>query len=551
VRDAAHASTLARENRPKGSAWGVVGVTTGFIALTCWWLSRDRSIPIYDAGTHLQVALTFHNWILAGHLSKPFTFTSQYPPLAPLVGAWAAFIGGVNVASPIIGENLIFVPLLTLGCYQTGRLLFGARAGLLAAVFVLGSPLLIAQFHVFMLDAPETALVAVATWLILASEEFSRTRIAAWAGLAVGCGLLIKAQFPFFVAGIVLVALARGGWRHRRGLAAFAATALVVGAPWYLDHVSDFREMALTAGGGTQPAGHVPAALSMVNLTWYFWSALNWLLFAPLFMLALVGAIWTIWAVVHERIPKGPVMEFLVGAFVAWLAITLTPSHDIRYDLPLLPYLAVIGTGWIICASRRWVRVVAMAVLALAVAANSLGATFGVGGRAQTALGSSPIFTQAFPDRIVWYSNGGFLVAAPQRDGDVPGLLRALRHDGVRVVAFSNPAAYAPAERGRTASTGRSPADFSIAGLQTLSLIAHLSTSRFTVRFTVLAHRSPQYAALIHRSIASGAPPCTKLSDGTGVWVVRLNPAAHRLSLYCPDPRPRFYPGVVQQVAPL
>ena len=109
-----------------------------------------------------------------------------------------------------------------------------------------------------MLDAPETALVALTTWLILASEEFSRTRIAACAGLAVGCGLLIKVQFPFFVAGIVLVAVARGGWRHRRGLAAFAATALAVGAPWYLDHVSDFREMVFTAGGGTQPAGHVP-----------------------------------------------------------------------------------------------------------------------------------------------------------------------------------------------------------------------------------------------------------------------------------------------------
>ena len=145
VREAAHASTPARRNRLKSSAWGVIGVTTGFIALTCWWLSRDRSIPIYDAGAHLRVALAFHDWLRAGHLSRPFTFTSQYPPLAPLVGAWAAFIGGINVASPIIGENLIFVPLLTLGCYQTGRLLFGVRAGLLAAVFALGSPLLIAR----------------------------------------------------------------------------------------------------------------------------------------------------------------------------------------------------------------------------------------------------------------------------------------------------------------------------------------------------------------------------------------------------------------------
>ena len=43
-------------------------------------------------------------------------------------------------------------------------------------LFVLGSPLLIEQFHVFMIDAPEAALVAVAVWLILASDRFARGR---------------------------------------------------------------------------------------------------------------------------------------------------------------------------------------------------------------------------------------------------------------------------------------------------------------------------------------------------------------------------------------
>lgn len=116
----------------------------------------------------------------SGDLLGPFDNVLQYPPLALLVGALAMFVGGVNVASPIIAENVVFVSLLTLGCYQTGRLLFGARAGLLAVIFVLGSPLLIAQFHVFMLDAPETALVAVSMWLILASEDFVEAAQRAW-----------------------------------------------------------------------------------------------------------------------------------------------------------------------------------------------------------------------------------------------------------------------------------------------------------------------------------------------------------------------------------
>src|ERR1700691_503585 len=107
-------------------AWGAIAMAAGFIALTCWWLTQDRSIPIYDAGDHLEAALLFHQMLRTGNLLGPFNYESPYPFLAPLVGALAVFVGGVNVAAPIIGANLVFVSLLTLGCYQTGRLLFGA-----------------------------------------------------------------------------------------------------------------------------------------------------------------------------------------------------------------------------------------------------------------------------------------------------------------------------------------------------------------------------------------------------------------------------------------
>jgi hypothetical protein len=225
---------------------------------------------------------------------------------------------------------------------------------MLAAIFALGSPLLIAQFHVFMLDAPETALVAVSIWLLLASKDFSRTRTAAVAGLAVGCGMLVKVTFPLFLAGIVLMALARGGWRNWRGLTAFAATAAVIGAPWYIDHISELGTIVNLAGASSGAvSGNLPSTLSAANFTWYFWSTLNSQLFAPLFILALGGTVWTVVALVcNGEILRDPRLGLLAGGFIAWLAITLTPHHDIRYDMPLLPYLAVIGTGWIIHLPR-------------------------------------------------------------------------------------------------------------------------------------------------------------------------------------------------------
>lgn len=282
--------------------------------------------------------------------------------------------------------------------------------------------------------------------------------------------------------------------------------------------------MHLAGAGSGAASGNVAPTLSVANFTWYFWSTLNSQLFAPLFILALGGTVWTTVALVRRGDFAGdPRLEFLVGGVVAWLAITLTPHHDIRYDMPLLPYLAVIGTGWIVHLPRL-PRLAATGTLALAVTANTLATTFGVGGLSAIKLVKSPPATEAFPDQIVFYSNRGFLVAGPQRDGNVPGLFQALRRDGVELIAFDLKQSQGP--------------DFSFEGLLALALIAKVSL----YPEPSLAKRSPTVAALIHQPISPGAPAtCARLSDGTGVWVVRLNPASGKLAYYCPLRRSHYY----------
>jgi 4-amino-4-deoxy-L-arabinose transferase-like glycosyltransferase len=445
-----------------------------------------------------------------------------------VVGALATFIGGVNVASPIVGENVVFVPLLALGCYQTGRLLFGSRAGMLAVIFALGSSLLIVQFHVFMLDAPETALVAVSMWLILASDNFSRVGVAALAGISVGLGLLVKVQFADCGLGLVLVALAAGGWRNRRGFGTFALAVFVVASPWYLDHLSLVKEMATVAGGQPGVDQHyLPPLLSAKGLTWYFWGSLNYLLLAPLFIMVVGGALWMVVSLVRHRDGQRLRAQLLVATFLAWLLITLTPLHDIRYSLPLTPYLAVIGTGWIVCL-RRPARLLATGVFAIGVVANTLGSTFGVGGRVGYPLPA--IDTEPSIGKVVFYTNRGFLVAGPHRDGNVLAMLEGLRRNGVRTVTWN-------------LEESREP-DFSFEGLNALALIAKLTASILTRReFS----NSPKVATLIHAPITKQTPPtCTRVSDGTGVWVVRYDVSAHSLALYCPTRHPQFYaPGSV------
>jgi 4-amino-4-deoxy-L-arabinose transferase-like glycosyltransferase len=477
---------------------------------------------VYDAGDHLTLALYYHEMLGAGNLLGPLTREGIYPILVHVVGALAMFIGGVSVASPIVAENVVFVPLLALGCYQTGRLLFGPFAGMLAVVFALGSPLLMSMFHLFMLDGPLTAIVAVSVWLILASEGFSRLGVAGLAGLAVGLGMNVKSQFPLFVVGLVAIVLLRGGWRNRRGFLAFCLVAFVVGAPWYLIHISELGNLLKIGGiAAYGPAGRTRAAtLSAESLLSYFWQVLNYELLAPLFLLAAGGTIWTLLAVRRGGGMRGARLEFLVGGFAAWLAITLVPHHDIRYGLPLLAYASVIGTGWIASLPRR-AGIALGAMLMLVVVVNTLGITFGAGADVNVALPQN----LAGGDQIAVTSTSGFLVAAPSRDGDVPALLEALRREGVREVTWGIKQSLGP--------------DFSLEGLAPLSIMAKLNweaTSK--LEFS----RSAGVATLIHEPVrASSAPACRRLSDGTGVWIVRYDVLAEKFALYCPSRRSQFY----------
>lgn len=514
-----HGSKVFRSNWA-AAAWGSIVLGIMFVGVTCWWLSRDSSIPVYDAGAHLGSSIDVYEAISAGRLLKALTASVPYPPLTYLVGALGIFVGGVGVAPPIIAQNLVFVPLLALGCYKVGTLAFGRLAGLLAVVFALGSPLIIEEFHEFMLDAPEAAMVAISVWAILATERFSRPKASALAGVAVGLGMLSKETFVFFVAGVVLATAVRGGRRAWRGAAVFAAVVLVIALPWYLYEFSTIHALGGEAFGSsrhvsTQIPGIAPPRLSTANLEWYFWSLLNWQLFLPLFAFSAAGWIWTVVGFIRRRPVSRFAPELALGALVTWAALTETYVHDPRYSIPMTIYLAVFAVGWVTQIPRP-LRAVTAATLVLVALANSLGVGFGVGSPVTTS-STNPVYVQQ-PGRLMVYANYGFWVGPPVRDGDLLGLLRALHRQGFRDV--------------RWYSEKESEIEFSIPGIAVLARIAGLSVPSEDVEPLTAGRR---YAFLRHGEPEAGLPvPCTILQDGAGVWLSRGGARGPTAWSYCP-----------------
>jgi len=439
------------------------------------------------------------------------TFSTYYPPGARLLGAAAMALVGKGPDGPVIIENAVFVPLLALACYRVGRMTAGPRAGLLAVVFALGTPLIAEQFHVFMLDAPQAALVAVAVWLILASERFARVDLAALAGLAVGLGVVTKQLGPLYLLGLLPAVLLRGeGWRNRRGLAAFAGVALLVGAPWYLVHLGDWHRFIRAAGTGEAsepvPPAAAPPIASLANVGWYGWAALNGLLLAPLFAFAAAGTGASLAQVLRAR-PRplaDPTPELLWGLLGAWIGITLMRHHDVRYAMGTIVFVAVLGTAWIVRLQPRR-QALATGLLVAAVAAAHLGATFG-GGRdpGQLPLSNGAVHEgEGVPprDRVTVYSSLDYLVSKPLHGGDVAGLMRRLRAEGVDAIANED-------------SGDVNDHMYETAGLVVL---AHAAGLRF--EGIDPPQQDARVAQLIRASSYDGSSPCTLLFNGTGVWV--------------------------------
>lgn len=494
-------------------------MTLVFVAITVWWLIRDQGVPLWDAARHTLLSFDMYDAIRSGDTLAPFDLWTTYPPFVHIVGIAATAVAGKGVAPPVIVQNLIFLPLLVLGCYQTAKLVYGsALAGALAAAFALGTPMIAGQFHVFMLDGPLTAMVATSVWLVLASRRFERIGLSALAGLAVGLGLLTKETFVLFVAGLVIVVLARGGWRNWRGLLAFAGIALVVAAPWYLHHLDDVRGLAAQTSGptGLPDEPTTPVRLSIDNIGWYLWMAVNYQYLLPLLSFAAIG-VGVALVRLYRRLPIPALLpELLIGGFTSFALITWSLPHDPRYSLPALVYLAVLGTGWIVRLQRNQ-RLVAQGLLATIVVLNTLGASFGMGSRATAHLWSNAEKPLLHQGEITFYADDGYVFGAPTRGDEIRRLVTRLHDRGVkRVERWQYP-------------NQEDPAAFSSEGGALLARSAGLA-----VEPRRTPARAPGKVFVVYRPLQDGPRPCVALDNGYGVWVTRAPPWLRRLLPPCP-----------------
>jgi 4-amino-4-deoxy-L-arabinose transferase-like glycosyltransferase len=515
--------------------WLLLASVTAFLAITVWWLGQETRTPDFDSAAHTLYSFAAHDELATGSLTAPFRDWNTYPPLGHLIGALGVFVGGYSTAAVILALNLVFVPLLAASCYGVGRLVGGPRAGLLAAIFALGTPMIVSEAHEAYVDPTQAAFVAAAVWALLASGRFRRPGVSALAGLATALALMTKETTPIFVAGILAVVLARGGWRAWRGILAYAVPVAALAVPWYVSHGTQLYELTIahTANANTAEAnplgGAYPHLLTFKNLSWYFWDAANIQLRLGLLALFLIGAVAAVRRCIRRWGPENLYPELLGGAFVSWAGVTWLTHKDPRYDLPALIYIAVLGTAWIVGARARlrpWLE----GALLVTVAASFASVAFGLGGGGYVLRAKLPGAGDKTPlgaRYLTLYSTAGWLRGAPKNgDGNVLALMRGLRRAGVKGVAFC---CY-------------NPINFTIGGLQVFAVEAGLP-ARGTGP-AALSALGPQDVFLLGHTRVPGDPPPCQTIDGVGIYAQLGSPYAKPFSqaaFICPGSRPEIY----------
>lgn len=415
-------------------------LTLAFLGLTLWWVFMNTRPPSGDSSRHLGYAFGFRQALSQGDLTAPFEGFNTYPPLVHLVGAITTLITGPSVTAPVVVSNLLFVPLFAAGCYGAGAVVFDRRTGALAALFALGTPMVLSLFRSFLLDGPLMALVAVTVWLLLASDRFAHRRYAVAAGVFSGLGLMAKPTFPIFVAGLVAVMLLRGGWRRPLNVALYALPAAVLVAPWYFTQAGAIRSHAVGINTivSERPIWYAnvpyPERWSLENFTWYAWSLLNNQLFLPLTVFAAIGIGWAVVALVRRCSPSDLLPELLGGLAASYVGISLLIVDDPRYSIPMLVYVAVLGVAWIPRLTGRR-RPAAIAVLAAIALLNALQTDVGLGRSVALDFGGDPR-NPIGESRVNVTTVGGYVDGPPDTEVRILEILRAARRDGVRRVVI-------------------------------------------------------------------------------------------------------------------
>jgi 4-amino-4-deoxy-L-arabinose transferase-like glycosyltransferase len=308
-----------------------------------WWLALAAIVAVGAAVRLWSIgAVGFNNdeAVYAGQ-GASLAGDQTYTPLFAIFRAHPLLVQFINsIPFRIIGVNDLTPRLVSVAfglggvvmTYATGSLLYGRRAGIIAAAILALMPYDVVVTRQALLDGPETMLFVVSIYQL---ARFIRTGQARWLySAAFSSGLTVLAKetavllVPVAVVFLLLVPEIRIRFRHQV-MAVFLFVVAVAPYP-----------AAIFIGKGTGAAGSFAAweILRQPNHTWTFYGDVLPGAVGPLaFVVALVGLLYVV--------RRGRWEDRLLTTWIAIPAafFELWPVKGFQYLMPIAPAIAILA----------------------------------------------------------------------------------------------------------------------------------------------------------------------------------------------------------------
>jgi hypothetical protein len=227
------------------------GLCVLFLGTTLLWLRLDHSPPSWDDAYYLTNSLVLYDSLadrgVPGYARQFLTVMRDKPPLIAVLPTPVYLILGRKPRAAYV-INLVFLLVTLSALYWLGKRYASPRAGLLAAFIVGTMPMIYGLSRWFLVECGLAAIVCVAMCLL---SEWNKTD-GVWKGFLLGAmcglGLLMKANFPLFVAIPILYFILK---MRPRALLAAAATAMLIAGPWYLVNWRAAFQTVVNAGSAS------------------------------------------------------------------------------------------------------------------------------------------------------------------------------------------------------------------------------------------------------------------------------------------------------------
>ena len=242
----------------------------------------------------------------------------------------------------------------------------GRQAAFWAAALVAASPAHLLASAQIRVDLSMTALLILAAWLAVRTQKQCTPRRFLWLGVAAGASVAAKYTAIFLVIPVLLVTL----WTRRfarRQIAAVllgAISGFLLGEPYFLARPHEITQQVMDV---VRRSHSIPAPFRIPVpdlLATQFINGARFLIGAPAAALAIAGII-----IMVRRGTAADWMPILVllGGIASFVPL-LWPM--LRYQVPLLPWLALAAALALEACPRRWRMLLGAAAIAMPLAAS-------------------------------------------------------------------------------------------------------------------------------------------------------------------------------------